>query len=187
MTLTTSFIKNILDIPYKTLLKEGFKDSYLGAYHKTKDKWGESIYLLFNLNQISPAFRTELIKRPEYISAELLDSDLLLEFHITEDNYRKIVAPFLEGKYSKICRDYTRKNFNEVAIGANGKPDFSNNYKVLVKHPDLRKYWEERIGVEFTEDMEVWSRPEKENEIYGYPKSDTELAPEAGSISSSGC
>lgn len=187
MTLTTSFIKNILDIPYKTLTQEGFKESYLGAYHKTKDEWGKSIYLLFDLNQISPTFRTELIKKPEYISAELIDSDLLLEFEVTENNYNTIVKPFLDGKYSKICREYVRRNFNEVVKGTNGKPDLSNNYKVLTKHPDLRKYWEGRIGVEFTEDMEVWSRPEKEDEIYGYPKSDSELAPEAGSVSNTGC
>lgn len=31
--------------------------------------------------------------------------------------------------------------------------------------------WEERLGVDFSEDQELWSKPCKENEIYAYENS----------------
>lgn len=31
--------------------------------------------------------------------------------------------------------------------------------------------WEERLGVEFSDEQELWSKPEKENEIFKYEDS----------------
>ncbi|RTL05533.1 hypothetical protein EKK58_07730 [Candidatus Dependentiae bacterium] len=184
MTKTTSFIRPIIDIPYQLLLNNGFQDSYLGMYSKTQDEWGKSIYFSFKIEMISEYLRKLLLNVPEFVSITIDKNLLIFEFEINTEDYEKIIVPFLDGKYSKVCRDFVKKNFPRVLLNPRR---VSNNWKVFNKHEDLKKYWEERIGVEFTEDMEVWSRPEKEDEIYGYPKSDTELAPEAGSISSSGC
>lgn len=35
----------------------------------------------------------------------------------------------------------------------------------------MREMWEERLGVDFSEEQELWSKPEKENEIYQYENS----------------
>jgi hypothetical protein len=171
-------MRQLIDIPLNILNSYGFKDAYLGNYQKTKDDWGKSIYLAFDINQMSGHNRETLLKREDFISITL-DNDLLLfEFEIKEGDYLYVVLPFLEGKYSKISREYVERNFAKI-LPRNLTPinKISNNWKVLTKHPDLKKYWEERIGVTFTEDMEVWSRPEKQDEIYGYPKSSIKDAP----------
>lgn len=184
MTKTTSFVRHLINIPYSILIKYGFKDAYLGNYNETQDEWGKNIYFVFDISKVSLEARKEFMNFSEFISVELDADNLIFKFEIKEDDYYTVVMPFLHGQYSKICRQYVVKNFVRT-IPETKK--VSNNWKVLTKSPDLRKYWEGRIGVEFTEDMEVWSRPEKEDEIYGYPKSDSELAPEAGSVSNTGC
>lgn len=184
MTKTTSFIRPIIDIPYQTLINNGFEDAYLGMYSKTKDEWGKSIFLSFKIERISEYVRKLLINHSDFVSITI-DKDLLIfEIKVNYEDYTKIIVPFLNGKYSQICRDYVTKNFPKILLNPRR---ISSNWKVLTKHPDLKKYWEDRIGVTFTEDQEVWSRPEKEDEIYGYPKSDSELAPEAGTIHNAGC
>lgn len=188
MTKTTSFIKQILNLPHNELLNHGFLDSYLGYYNQTELTWGKYIYLAFDLAKLDPDYRIKLLKHPDFNTIYMEGDVLLFEFNISEEDFISIINPFLNGQYSKICRKYVQENFKMMVYNpASKKVEMSNNYKVFNKHKSLAQYWEKRIGVTFTEDMEVWSRPEKEDEIYGYPKSDSELAPEAGSVSNTGC
>lgn len=188
MTKTTSFIKQILNITHKSFVTNGLLDCYLGNYHKTKDVWGHSLYVVFDVSKILLTFREELMRRHDYISADLHGNELIFEFSINTDVRLKIIQPFLLGKYSEICRDYVQKNFNRVTLNSNtGKIGPSNNWKVLNKDASLKKFWENKIGVIFTEDMEVWSRPLKEEEIYGYPKQNIKLSPEDCEIYNIGC
>lgn len=185
MTKTTSFMRQLVDIPLNILNSYGFKDAYLGNYLKTKDEWGKSLHLAFDINQISNHNRETLLRRNDFISITLDNELLIFEFEIGEEDYMYVVLPFLEGKYSKISREYVDKNFVKI-LPRNVSPinKISNNWKVLTKHQDLRKYWEDRIGVTFTEDMEVWSRPEKQDEIYGYPETAIKNSPLVGESNS---
>lgn len=79
--------------------------------------------------------------------------------------------PFLNGSYSKIDRDYVAANFSKFIPGTNR---LSVNWMVLNKHDSLKKYWEERIEMELPEGAEVWFKAEKVNEIYKYPKNETD-------------
>ena len=189
MTKTTSFIRPILkDFSYAELVNQGFIDSYLGYYAKTKDSWGKFLYLSFDLSKINQEFRLKLLSHKSFNAIHMDKEVLLFEFIVSESDYTKIVKPFLDGKYSKVCREYVNSCFQRFSYSsASNSQVESNNWKILHKHRSLADYWEKKIGVTFTEDMEVWRKKKKEEEIYGYPKSDTELAPEAGSISSSGC
>lgn len=39
---------------------------------------------------------------------------------------------------------------------------------ILNKDPQLREYWEQTLDAVLPEDAEVWSRPEKEEEVKNY-------------------
>lgn len=91
---------------------------------------------------------------------------LMFRFSFSDEVKQSIVKPFLEGKYSKIDREYMRAHFNKYVSETSGQ--FSTNWMILNKHPQLRKYWEEQIGTTLSQDAEVWSKPEKHDEIYNY-------------------
>jgi capsule polysaccharide export protein KpsE/RkpR len=53
-----------------------------------------------------------------------------------------------------------------IKIKKNGlhKDEISLQYRIFNKTEDLRKYWEEKLGVEFDDSMEVWQGFIEENE-----------------------
>ncbi len=188
MNCTTLFLKPLIKLNNIELNNNGFLNAYVGVYSQEGENWGNNLYLVFDIKQISIPFREKLMELENYASMDLEGSEIICKFNLDDYAINNIMIPFIHGKYSKICKSYVDANFPKKKLdNVTKKLVTSNNWKVFYKDPSLRKYWEDRIGVEFTEDMEVWSRPEKEDEIYGYPKSDSELAPEAGSVSNTGC
>ena len=45
------------------------------------------------------------------------------------------------------------------------RDEISLQYRVFNKTPDLIEFWEKKLGMEFTDDMEVWSGWEESKEI----------------------
>jgi hypothetical protein len=45
------------------------------------------------------------------------------------------------------------------------KDEISLQYRVFNKTEDLKEYWEEKLGIEFEDSMEVWQGFIEENEI----------------------
>lgn len=88
----------------------------------------------------------------------------------------KIVKPFLDGKYSKVDREYVDKHFPD-----NPNHRLYGNGLVLRKHPAKKSYWESRIGVTLPTDAEVWPKPQEKNEIYGYVE-DSNANPEVAQL-----
>jgi hypothetical protein len=44
------------------------------------------------------------------------------------------------------------------------RDEISLQYRIFNKTQDLREYWEERLGMELTDDMEVWNGFDNRNE-----------------------
>ena len=108
---------------------------------------------------------------------------------LTDEQKSTIVAPFLEGKYSKIDREYVSKHFPEkefTGFDVFNAPQykFLVNYKILTKSQELKNWWEERLNCSLPEDAEVWSKPEKKNEIFAYVKSVGNTHPSPPTVSS---
>jgi hypothetical protein len=59
-----------------------------------------------------------------------------------------------------------------IKIKKNGlqKDEISLQYRVFNKTEDLIKFWEEKLGVEFDDDQEVWHAFIEENEILNIEK-----------------
>ena len=118
----------------------------------------------------------------DFITVYLNGEDLVFKFSISDDFKVQVMRPFINGQYSKIDKNYVKTYFSSYVFHETGtKP--SVNWQILTKDAELKKYWENKIGVTFIEDMEVWSRPEKKEEIYGYQSSDNEPSPEDCEIS----
>jgi hypothetical protein len=59
-----------------------------------------------------------------------------------------------------------------IKIKKNGlhKDEISLQYRVFNRTEDLIKFWEEKLGVEFEDDQEVWHAFQEENEILNIEK-----------------
>jgi hypothetical protein len=70
------------------------------------------------------------------------------------------------GKYSKTSREFQAMFPKIIKIKKNGlhKDEISLQYRIFNKTEDLKKFWEEKLGVEFDDSMEVWQGFIEENE-----------------------
>ena len=133
------------------------------------NEWGDIFVMEFSNAWIEDEFLEELRKSPfyktEYDPTKQMTHVVL---QIPEGYRDTVVKPFLAGKYSKIDRDYVRRYYEPKRRNVAGIYEDSYNYKILTKHPEIRDWWEYRLGTSLPEDAEVWPKPEKEDEIFMY-------------------
>jgi hypothetical protein len=155
----TAFVLPILDLGLPYLNKNGFKDSYLGDSEYTgTNEWGENLFLRFHTDLIQDTLENTLMSSEEFITSYASGENAeytIFVFDLDDQIRETIIKPFLDGKYSEIDRVYVKNNFPKYVKGSNGRLKNSRNYKILHKDPKLAEQWEERLGVTFTEEMEV--------------------------------
>jgi hypothetical protein len=78
------------------------------------------------------------------------------------DSHKDIYDKFLKGRYSEFPQDYKVHIFKYHGI----KNPTHRVAQVLFRHPDLREEWEEKLGVEISDEAEVSSPPDLELETY---------------------
>lgn len=96
---------------------------------------------------------------------------ILFKLRIPQEYVSTVVTPFIDGKYSEIDRTYVDTHFPATST------KYAGNRAILYKSPEMRKYWEEKIGVDLPQDAEVWSKPDLTKETYFY---DITLQPNQG-------
>lgn len=87
----------------------------------------------------------------------------MLVFRLKDEDKEKVVTPFLKGEYSKVDRTYVERNFPANPLHPNAASRL-----VFDKSDITRKYWENLLQVSLPEGAEVWSKPRKNEEVYGY-------------------
>jgi hypothetical protein len=135
-------------------VNKGLTNTYLGY---DIDDYGEHIILEFN--QEVPE---ELKEKSNYVQTINVEDVNLMRFS-TAPIKKDIVDPFINGKYSKIDREYVADNFSKYT------EDFiseSTAWKVLHKSKELKAFWEERLGVTLDDDAEVYSKAEPQQEVF---------------------
>lgn len=171
---SSSFILPILGLDIAWLYKIGLSNTYMGSNHFSGEQnvWGEYFFLEFHNDKLGESDISKLRACPYYIS-EYDPNDYIthIVFNIPQEYKEGVVKPFLEGKFSKIDRNYVN-TFHGPTI-RNGKQEIGYNYKILTKHHEPRSYWEMRLGMSLPPDAEVWPRPEPSDEIYMYVQDTT--------------
>jgi len=89
------------------------------------------------------------------------------------DYFKKDFELIKQGKYSK-CSDEFKEQFPKVikVMSSNGlfKEEVTLQYRIFNKTEDLQKYWEDKIGVNFKDEYEVWSKFSLEEETLDIEK-----------------
>lgn len=173
-TITSIFIVPTLSIGKEKLADNEFINGYIKDSRK-EVQYDKSIYLLFKPKDLDK-FRLFLDEEYERTKSIIDDYDyengyVVVVYKLNEklnDDFELIK----QGKYSQTSADFQGIFPKIVKITKQGlrKDEVSLQHRIFNKTEDLRKYWEEKLGVDFDENMEVWSGFLDENEIMDLDK-----------------
>lgn len=165
-----SFIPPILEgLSIADLYKNGLSNSYMGSVvHSGENIWGEKFYLEFNTEELQEDFLEQLRQYKYYLGEyDPEPNKVHIVFNVPEKYKETVITPFLAGKYSQIDRNYVNAYFPRKILSSMGWMP-SVNYQILSKDPILLHYWKEERDIDIPIGSEVWSKPEKKDEIYGF-------------------
>lgn len=159
-TITSIFIMPTLKIGRERLLGNG----YINGYIKDEGKdvqYQNAVYVLFKPKKMD-AFRDFLDEEYARTNQIIDDYDypdgFVVVVYNLDEKFKKDFLLIKEGLYSKTSKEFQAQFPKIVKLFKNGlhKDEISLQYRVFNKTEDLKKYWEEKLGVEFDDTMEVW-------------------------------
>jgi hypothetical protein len=159
-TITSIFIVPTFSIGRDKLLDNGFVNGYIKDGRKDV-QYENAVYLLFKPKDLD---RFRLFLDGEYERTKSIVDD-----YDYEDGYVVVVYeinPRLkddielikQGKYSQTSKKFQEIFPKNVQIKKNGlrRDEISLQYRVFNKTEDLVQFWEDKLGMELPEDVEVW-------------------------------
>jgi hypothetical protein len=159
-TITSIFMVPTLGINRDQMTDNGYINGYIKDSSKEIQYTG-SIYLLFKPSKVD-VFREFLDNEYERTKSIIDDYDYndgyIVVVYELDKKFKKDFNLVKEGLYSKTSQEFQKLFPKIVKLKQNGlhKDELSLQYRVFNKTEDLKKYWEEKLGVEFDDDMEVW-------------------------------
>lgn len=172
-TITTIFMVPTLKVPTNFLKDNGIINGYIKDLDR--DAYPNCIYLLFKPNDMDK-FRSFLDSEHERTNDIVEDYDYdggyVVVVYKLNPKFEKDFVIIKEGKYSKTSKEFQDLFPKAVKIVTNGlhKDEISLQVRVFKKTEDLREFWEEKIGVDFDEEQEVWEGWDEEKEILNINK-----------------
>jgi hypothetical protein len=159
-TITSIFIVPTLSIGRDKLINNGFVNGYIKDGMRDI-QYENAVYLLFK--------PTNLDKFKNFLDSEYERTKSIIDDYDYEDGYVVIVYEInsklkddieliKQGKYSKTSTQFQGIFPKVVKIKKNGlnRDEVSLQYRVFNKTEDLIQFWEDKLGVELPEDLEVW-------------------------------
>lgn len=167
-TITSIFMVPTLKINREELKDNGFINAYIKDGSKEVQYEG-CIYLVFSpksLDKFRGFLDSEYERTKSIIDDYDYDGGFVVVVYQLDAKFKKDFDLVMKGAYSKTSKKFQEIFPKVVKIRKNGlhKDEISLQYRVFNKTEDLVKYWEEKLGVEFDEDMEVWQGWVEENE-----------------------
>ena len=173
-TITTIFMVPTLKIPKGELQDNGFINGYIKDGNR-EVQYEDCIYLLFQPKHLNK-FREFLDNEYERTKAIIDDYDyedgFVVVVYQLDPKFKKDFKLVKQSKYSKTSSLFQEQFTKVIKIKKNGlyRDEISLQYRIFNRTEDLIKFWEEKLGVEFDDDQEVWHAFEEENEILNIQK-----------------
>jgi hypothetical protein len=168
-TITSIFFVPTLSIDRTKLKDNGFVNAYIKD-GRNDVQYENSVYLLFHPKNID-RFKVFLDDEYERTKSIVDDYDygegFVVIVYKLDERFKSDFGLVKLGKYSKTSPQFQSLFPKIIKIMKNNlhKDEISLQYRIFNKTNDLKQFWEEKLGVEFTEDMEVWQGWIEEKEI----------------------
>lgn len=163
-----------LDIPRGKLPDNGFINAYIKDALRDV-QYENCIYVLFKPKDLDK-FREFLDEEYERTKSIIDDYDyedgfVVLVYQLNP-KFAKDFSLVKHGKYSKTSKEFQAMFPKVIKVKKNGlhRDEISLQYRVFNRTEDLIKFWEEKLGVEFEDDQEVWHGFVEEDEILNIEK-----------------
>lgn len=158
-----------LKAPKDALKNNGFINAYVEDSH-VEEQHENSIYLLFkpeNLDKFREFLENEYERTKSIIEDYDYEDGFIVVVYLLDKKYKKDFFLVRKGEYSKTSKEFQALFPKVIKIVKDGlhRDELSLQYRIFVKSNDLVEYWEEKIGIGFTENLEVWEGFDIENEI----------------------
>lgn len=161
ITITSIFMVPTLKIDREGLSENGFINGYLSDSRRDVQH-RNAVYLLFKPDNLD--------KFREFLDNEYERTTYILDDYDYEDGYVVVVyqlnpmwrEDFMlvrEGMYSRTSKEFQKDFPKVIKIMKNGlhRDEISLQYRIFNKTFDLKDYWETKLDINFTDDMEVWN------------------------------
>jgi hypothetical protein len=163
-----------LKIDKDELKKNGYLNGYLSDARRDV-QYKECVYILFKPSNLN-AFREFLDKEHERTRDIIDDYDyedgFVVLVYKLNNKWKHDFGLIREGLYSRTSDEFKRQFPKKIAIVRNHlqRDEVSLQHRIFNKTQDLREYWEDRLDVEFTDDMEVWEGFDIDREVLDLDK-----------------
>lgn len=158
-----------LKVPKDALRANGFINGYIRD-DRREEQYKESIYLLFkpiDLDKFREFLDNEYERTKTIIEDYDYEDGFVVVVYQLNEKYKKDFNLIRQGKYSKTSVDFQKMFPKSVKIYRNGlnKEELSLQYRIFNKGEDLIEYWEDKLGITFKIDYEVWNGWDETKEI----------------------
>jgi len=159
-TISTIFIVPTLSISREKLKDVGFINAYIKD--ELRDvQYENAVYLLFhpkNLDKFKLFLDDEYERTKSVIEDYDYEGGFVVVVYKLNSKFDKDFKFIKEGLYSRTSKAFQEMFPKLVKVERNGlhKDEISLQFRIFNKTEDLKVYWEEKLGVEFDDSMEVW-------------------------------
>lgn len=173
-TVTSIFMVPTLQIPRGELQDNQFVNGYIKDESR-EVQYENCIYLLFqpkNLDKFREFLDSEHERTKDIIDDYDYQDGYVVVVYQLNKNFTKDFMLIKEGLYSRTSKDFQALFPKVIKIKKNGlqRDEISLQYRVFNRTEDLIKFWEDKLGVEFDDNQEVWHAFILEDEILNIEK-----------------
>tara|TARA_R110000868_G_scaffold42638_6_gene143940 strand:+ start:12823 stop:13368 length:546 start_codon:yes stop_codon:yes gene_type:complete len=166
--MTTLFMVKPLGIGIEKLDKMGFINGFIQDVDHDCI-YEDCVYLLFKPHDMD-LFRDFIDSEYERTNNIVEDYDYqggyVVMIYKLNPNFKNDYQLVRQGLYSKTSKDFQNLFPKIVKIMKNGKhrDEISLQYRIFNKTQDLITFWEDKLGIRFSNDQEVWEGFHEERE-----------------------
>jgi hypothetical protein len=173
-TITSIFMVPTLKISRDKLKENGYLNGYMSDVRRDV-QYKDAVYLLFqpsNLDKFREFLDGEAERTKQIIDDYDYEDGFVVVVYILDKKWKKDFALIREGLYSQTSKEFQDVFPKVIKIIKNGlhRDEISLQFRIFNKTEDLRSYWEDRLDMQFTEDMEVWNGFDIEDEVLDLDK-----------------
>jgi hypothetical protein len=149
-----------LQIPKNSLKDNGFINAYSTDIDK-EHQYKDCICLLFkppNLDKFREFLDLEHERTKNVIEDYDYEGGYVIVVYKLNESFKEDFKLVRSGKYSKTSKVFQSQFPKGIKITKHGlsKDEISLQYRVFNKTEDLVQFWEDKLGVELPDDVEVW-------------------------------
>lgn len=159
-TITSIFMVPTLKIGRIRLMENGFINGYVSDAKKLP-AYESAVYLLFqpkDLDRFRDFLEDEYERTKDIIDEYDYEGGYVVVVYKLDPKFKKDFAFIKEGLYSQTSKEFQAMFPKIVKVQKEGlrKDEISLQYRIFNKTEDLVKFWEDKLGVEFDDNQEIW-------------------------------